>query len=160
MTLRVLGVGEGDEVITTPYTYSATAEVIRNVGAKIVFVDLDGSSFEMNYCKVAEAITPRTKAIRFYLQRSRKIMNRNLNNAINGIEKADALMFAIEKAYLDFEFMPEELERANRGTNAFYALWDIVHNIAESLEELAGDADVVDAIKAVQNKNAALNFEN
>ena len=148
MTLRVLGVGEGDEVITTPYTYSATAEVIRNVGAKIVFVDLDGSSFEMNYCKVAEAITPRTEAIRFYLQRSRKI------------EKADALMFAIEKAYLDFEFMPEELERANRGTNAFYALWDIVHNIAESLEELAGDADVVDAIKAVQNKNAALNFEN
>lgn len=63
MTLRVLGVGEGDEVITTPYTYSATAEVIRNVGAKIVFVDLDGSGFEMNYCKVAEAITPCTKAI-------------------------------------------------------------------------------------------------
>lgn len=63
MALRVLGIGEGDEVITTPYTYSATAEVIRNVGATIVFVDLDGKSFEMDYEKVAAAITERTKAV-------------------------------------------------------------------------------------------------
>ena len=63
MALRVLGIGPGDEVITTPYTYTATAEVIRNVGAKIVFVDLDGSSFEMDYEKVAAAITERTKAV-------------------------------------------------------------------------------------------------
>lgn len=63
MSLRVLGIGPGDEVITTPFTYSATAEVIRNVGAKIVFVDLDGSSFEMDYQKVSEAITEHTKAV-------------------------------------------------------------------------------------------------
>ncbi len=63
MTLRALGIGQGDEVITTPYTYSATAEVIRNVGATIVFVDLDGKSFEMNYEKVAAAITEKTKAV-------------------------------------------------------------------------------------------------
>lgn len=66
MTLRVLGIGPGDEVITTPYTYSATAEVIRNVGAKIVFVDLDSqdnTSFEMDYEKVAAAITENTKAV-------------------------------------------------------------------------------------------------
>lgn len=63
MSLRVLGIGPGDEVITTPYTYSATAEVIRNVGAKIVFVDLDGESFEMDYEKVAAAITEKTKAV-------------------------------------------------------------------------------------------------
>lgn len=62
MALRVLGIGPGDEVITTPYTYSATAEVIRNVGARIVFVDL-GNGFEMDYEKVAEAMTERTKAI-------------------------------------------------------------------------------------------------
>lgn len=62
MALRALGIGPGDEVITTPYTYSATAEVIRNVGARIVFVDL-GAGFEMNYEKVAEAMTERTKAI-------------------------------------------------------------------------------------------------
>ena len=63
MTLRALGIGPGDEVITTPYTYSATAEVIRNVGATIVFVDLAPNSFEMDYWKVADAITPRTKAV-------------------------------------------------------------------------------------------------
>lgn len=63
MTLRILGIGPGDEVITTPYTYSATAEVIRNVGAKIVFVDLAPNSFEMDYQKLEEAITDRTKAI-------------------------------------------------------------------------------------------------
>lgn len=63
MTLRALGIGPGDEVITTPYTYSATAEVIRNVGATIVFVDLASDSFEMDYRKVADAITPKTKAV-------------------------------------------------------------------------------------------------
>lgn len=63
MTLRALGIGPGDEVITTPYTYSATAEVIRNVGANIVFVDLAPGSFEMDYWKVADAITPRTKVV-------------------------------------------------------------------------------------------------
>lgn len=63
MAIRSLGIGKGDEVITTPYTYSATAEVIRNVGAKIVFVDLDGVSFEMDYEKVAAAITEKTKAV-------------------------------------------------------------------------------------------------
>ena len=62
MALRALGIGPGDEVITTPYTYAATAEVIRNVGARIVFVDL-GNGFEMDYEKVAEAMTERTKAI-------------------------------------------------------------------------------------------------
>lgn len=62
MAFRALGIGPGDEVITTPYTYSATAEVIRNVGARIVFVDL-GNGFEMDYEKVAEAMTERTKAI-------------------------------------------------------------------------------------------------
>ena len=63
ITLRVLGIGPGDEVITTPYTYSATAEVIQNVGAKIVFVDLAKDSFEMDYEQVAKAITDKTKAI-------------------------------------------------------------------------------------------------
>lgn len=63
MTLRALGIGPGDEVITTPYTYSATAEVIRNTGAKIVFVDLAPNSFEMDYGLVKKAITQKTKAV-------------------------------------------------------------------------------------------------
>ena len=62
-TLRMLGVGSGDEVITTPFTYTSTAEVILHLGAKAVFVDLDEDSFEMDYQKVADAITPHTKAI-------------------------------------------------------------------------------------------------
>ncbi|MBP3626444.1 MAG: DegT/DnrJ/EryC1/StrS family aminotransferase [Clostridia bacterium] len=63
MALRVLGVGEGDEVITTAYTYTATASVIHHVGAKIVMVDTKENSLEMDYQKVAEAITEKTKAI-------------------------------------------------------------------------------------------------
>lgn len=63
MSLRALGVGPGDEVITTPYTYSATAEVIRNVGARIVFCDLKPGTFEMNYEQMADFITPCTKAV-------------------------------------------------------------------------------------------------
>lgn len=65
LTLRALGIGPGDEVITTPYTYTATAAAIHNVGAKIVFVDLDesGESFEMDYMAVARAITEKTKAV-------------------------------------------------------------------------------------------------
>ncbi len=63
VALRALGIGPGDEVITTPFTYTSTAEAIYHVGAQIVFADLDGESFEMDYQKVAEAITPRTKAV-------------------------------------------------------------------------------------------------
>ncbi|ANU13961.1 UDP-4-amino-4-deoxy-L-arabinose--oxoglutarate aminotransferase [Planococcus halocryophilus Or1] len=63
MTLRVLGIGEGDEVITTAYTYTATASVIHHVGAKIVLVDVAPNSYEMDYSKMEAAITERTKAI-------------------------------------------------------------------------------------------------
>ncbi len=63
LTLRILGVGPGDEVITSAYTYTATASVINHVGAKIVLVDTDGESFEMDYDKLAEAITEKTKVI-------------------------------------------------------------------------------------------------
>lgn len=63
MSLRILGIGPGDEVITTPYTYSATAEVIRNVGARLVFCDLKPGTFEMDYERMADLITPRTKAV-------------------------------------------------------------------------------------------------
>lgn len=63
LALRVLGVGEGDEVITCAYTYTATASVIHHVGAKIVLVDVAEDSFEMDYDKLAEAITERTKVV-------------------------------------------------------------------------------------------------
>lgn len=63
LTLRLIGVGPGDEVITSAYTYTATASVINHVGAKIVFVDTAKDSFEMDYDKLAEAITDKTKVI-------------------------------------------------------------------------------------------------
>lgn len=62
-TLRVLGIGAGDEVITTAYTYTATASVICHVGAKLVMVDCQKDSLEMDYDAVEAAITENTKAI-------------------------------------------------------------------------------------------------
>lgn len=61
--LRALGVGPGDEVITSAYTYTATASVTCHVGAKVVMVDTAPNSFEMDYDKLADAITPATKVI-------------------------------------------------------------------------------------------------
>ena len=63
MTLRVLGIGEGDEVITTAYTYTASASVIDHVGAKIVLVDTQEDSLEMDYEDMASKITEKTKVI-------------------------------------------------------------------------------------------------
>ena len=63
MTLRLLGIGEGDEVITSAYTYTASASVIDHVGAKIVLVDTAKDSFQMDYEKLGQAITEKTKAI-------------------------------------------------------------------------------------------------
>ena len=63
MALRVLGVGPGDEVITTAYTYTASASIIDHVGAKIVLIDTQKDSFEMDYDKLEAAITANTKAI-------------------------------------------------------------------------------------------------
>lgn len=63
LILRVLGVGPGDEVITSAYTYTATASVTCHVGAKVVMVDVGPDSFEMDYDKLADAITERTKVV-------------------------------------------------------------------------------------------------
>ena len=63
LTLRVLGIGAGDEVITSAYTYTASASVIDHVGAKIVLVDTAKDSVEMDYEALANAVTEKTKAI-------------------------------------------------------------------------------------------------
>lgn len=61
--LRVLGIGEGDEVIACAYTYTASVSVICHVGAKIVMLDTAPDRFEMDYSKLADVITERTKAV-------------------------------------------------------------------------------------------------
>ncbi len=63
MALRLLGVGEGDEVITSAYTYTATASVICHVGAKPVLVDTRQDGLEMDYAQLERAITDKTKVI-------------------------------------------------------------------------------------------------
>lgn len=63
MALRVLGIGAGDEVITTAYTYTASASVICHVGATVVLVDTQKDSYEMDYEALEEKITEKTKAI-------------------------------------------------------------------------------------------------
>ena len=63
MALRVMGIGEGDEVITSAYTYTASASVIAHVGAKIVLVDTQKDCLEMDYDALEKAINEKTKAI-------------------------------------------------------------------------------------------------
>ena len=63
LNFRICGIGEGDEVIVPAYTYTATAAAAIHCGAKVVFVDSKKDSTEMDYDKVAEAITEKTKAI-------------------------------------------------------------------------------------------------
>lgn len=63
LALRALGIGPGDEVITTPFTYIAPAESIYQMGAKIVFADIHPRRFTLDPADVARRVTPRTKAI-------------------------------------------------------------------------------------------------
>src|SRR5256712_9876847 len=63
LALRALQIGPGDEVITTPFTYIAPAEAIHQVGAKIVFADIDPRTFTLDPVEVERKISPRTKAL-------------------------------------------------------------------------------------------------
>jgi UDP-2-acetamido-2-deoxy-ribo-hexuluronate aminotransferase len=63
IALRALGVGPGDEVITVPFTWISTAEVIGLVGARPVFVDIEPSTYNINVERIEASVTPRTKAI-------------------------------------------------------------------------------------------------
>ncbi|WP_246944214.1 DegT/DnrJ/EryC1/StrS family aminotransferase [Bacillus pinisoli] len=63
LTLEALGIGAGDEVITTPFTFFATTEVISRLNAIPVFVDIDPDTYNIDTSKIEAAITPKTKAI-------------------------------------------------------------------------------------------------
>ena len=63
MALHLLGIGKGDEVIVPAYTYTASAAIVCHVGAKLIFIDTQKDSLEMDYEKLEKAITSKTKAI-------------------------------------------------------------------------------------------------
>ncbi|MDA8430355.1 MAG: DegT/DnrJ/EryC1/StrS aminotransferase family protein [Geobacteraceae bacterium] len=63
LALEAIGIGPGDEVITTTHTFTATAEVVRYLGADPVFVDIDAATFNLDVDQIERAITPQTKAI-------------------------------------------------------------------------------------------------
>lgn len=64
-------------------------------------------------------------------------MNENLLKAVQEIGKADAIMYAIEKCYLDIDDVEEEQEIAERRVYAFYALWDAIHNAKTAIDEMS-----------------------
>lgn len=63
LILRIFGIGKGDEVITSAYTYTASASIIEHVGAEIVLCDITDEGYEMDYEKLSELITEKTKAV-------------------------------------------------------------------------------------------------
>lgn len=63
LILRILDIGEGDEVITSAYTYTASASVIEHVGAKIVLCDITDDGYEMDYSRLEKLVTDKTKAV-------------------------------------------------------------------------------------------------
>ena len=78
-------------------------------------------------------------------------MNAKIQKAIFDIDKVDALMFAIEGSCLSLEVSPESMRQYDRGTGAFYALWDAIRKVADDLDELAADETVIDVVYAVND---------
>lgn len=77
-------------------------------------------------------------------------MNKNLSNAIFELGKAEALIAAIDTMYMDFEILPEEKQKADRGAYTFYCLMDSVQSAAKFLEEYTAECRIVDVLTAVR----------
>ena len=80
-------------------------------------------------------------------------MNKNLNNAMFELGKADALLASIEALYMDFDFLPEEKQKAERGAYAFYCLMDTVKAATTFLEEYTAECRIVDVIYSAREAN-------
>lgn len=80
-------------------------------------------------------------------------MNKNLNNTMFELGKADALLASIEALYMDFDFLPEEKQKAERGAYAFYCLMDTVKAATAYLEEYSAECRIVDVILAAREAN-------
>lgn len=77
-------------------------------------------------------------------------MNKNLMNAQLELGKAEAMMHSIENLYMDFDLLPEERLKAERGAYVFYAAWDAVKQAAEYIEEYCGEGRIVDVLRTAR----------
>lgn len=77
-------------------------------------------------------------------------MNRNLNGAMFELRKAEALLHSFECLYLDYEFLPEEKEKAEHGAYIFYCLRDAVIKAIDSIQEYEAECKIVDVIRAAR----------
>lgn len=82
-------------------------------------------------------------------------MNVNLSEALFDVAKIDDLMYAIERSFFDLDIAPEDLPKAERAMNVFYAMWDTVNSLSRNLEKLEGDEKVVDVIYAARETRCA-----
>ena len=80
-------------------------------------------------------------------------MNKNLNNAMFELGKADALLASIEALYMDFDFLPEEKEKAEQGAYTFYAAWETVKKAIECLDNYIAECRIVDVIATAREAN-------
>lgn len=94
--------------------------------------------------------------VRVSTQNRRIEMNRNLMGAASAVRKADALLYAFEKTYLDHVGSDCDWEMSNRAAYAFYAIWDAVREASENLDRLEGDERVVDVILAARKNGSTL----
>lgn len=81
-------------------------------------------------------------------------MNKHLNEAIYELGKADALIAAIEGMYMDFDLLPEEQEKADRGGFLLYCLWDAIKRARTELNEYTAECKIVDVIQAAREANS------
>lgn len=72
-------------------------------------------------------------------------MNMNLVDAICNVEKIDALMYAFERSFFDLEVVPADIKKANRATNVFYSMWEIVDCLSANLEQVEKDEQAAKA---------------
>lgn len=77
-------------------------------------------------------------------------MNKNLMNAQTELLKVDAMMHSIENLYMDFDLLPEERQKAERGASLFFAAWDAVKKATEYIEEYSGECRIVDVLQAIR----------
>ena len=173
MTLRVLGVGEGDEVITCAYTYTASASVVCHVGAKLVLIDTQKDSLEMNYEKLADAITE----IFTLFKRCNKYIDETMPWALAKEEdKQDRLATVLYNliegitigASLLEPFMPETskkiLAQINAQPRAFedmteFGKYPSDNKVTETPEILFARMDIKDVMEKVEEIKAAQEAE-